>query len=325
MQVVPPDIAAAAAASGADGSTDEPILGSGVPPEERRRRKKPGEPESIFELDEKEMLKRGEATVEWITSTYTRLCTEGSDMRRGAVSLSTVAASFPRMLEALGDVGVGAENVEGVWVVPPFILKDLPPVMRWHDVRGRLGPFLKNDVWRRIDAEVRAGRAVDWSTMGLQPENVVVVRHRWPWKALALAAAKQLTWTNLKRWARDAYAAATRERLGALLVRLWPFQWLWLAGWLLVDATIWLSYKATASVVPISWLDMVQLALANFMVLGYALRMRTEVDAILADADSFKTAGSVALKRGNLQVWDIGFRWLPMASDGFRWLLEGIW
>jgi hypothetical protein len=109
---------------------------------------------------------------------YTRLTTEGSDMRRGAVLLGTVADAFPRLKDALADASVAAEDVEGVWVVPPFVLKDLPADLRWHDVRGRLSPFLKNNLWRRIDAEVRAGRAVTMESVaaGQSPEALARTR-----------------------------------------------------------------------------------------------------------------------------------------------------
>ena len=224
-----------------------PLLG--VPRERRKRR--PGEPPaSIFEHDEEEMLKRGEATVEWVTAMYTRLTTEGSDMRRGAVLLGTVADAFPRLKDALAEASVAAENVEGVWVVPPFVLKGLPEDLRWHDVRGRLSPFLKNNLWRRIDAEVRAGRAVDFHSMHLQPNNLVIARHVRPWRTLLGAARRQLTWAKLRRGARDAYAGATREQCARLVVTLWPFPWGWLLIWILTDLIVLTSYAATPEAPP---------------------------------------------------------------------------
>ena len=171
-------------------------------------------------------------------------------MRRGAVLLGTVADAFPRLKDALAEASVAAENVEGVWVVPPFVLKGLPEDLRWHDVRGRLSPFLKNNLWRLIDAEVRAGRAVDFHPMRLQPNNLVLARHVRPRHVLLGAARRQLTWAQLRRGARDAYAGATREQCARLVVTLWPFPWGWLLIWILTDLTVLTSYAATPEAPP---------------------------------------------------------------------------
>ena len=65
-----------------------------------------------------------------------------------------------------------------------------------------------------------------------------------------------------------------------------------------------LRYLATSFAVPISAYDLVNLALVNVIGIAFALRSRADADTALADAERFKTAGSVALSRGNLQVCD---------------------
>jgi hypothetical protein len=65
-----------------------------------------------------------------------------------------------------------------------------------------------------------------------------------------------------------------------------------------------IRYLATSFAVPISAYDLVNLALVNVISFAYALRARADADTALADAERFKTAGSVALSRGNLQVCD---------------------
>eukprot|EP00966_Prymnesium_polylepis_P127492 2948840-Prymnesium_polylepis.1 len=74
-----------------------------------------------------------------------------------------------------------------------------------------MAPFLKNDVWRRIDGEVRGGQAVDWQKMALLGENLVVVKVARPWRELAATARAQMTRKNATRAARGAWALATAE------------------------------------------------------------------------------------------------------------------
>lgn len=218
-----------------DEPADAPMLGSGP-------HKKPSTPRTPFDPPQSmdEMLKDGEATVQWAKDMVGRLVSEGHDVRCSAVVLGTVRDTFPRLRPALVDAGVTDEVcVEALWVVPPFLMKGLNATTRWPEMRMRLGPFLNKDIWERIDAEVRMGRAVDWAAMGLQAENLVVVKHRWLWRTLVSRAFEQLTWTNMKRVARTAYELATRERAHALLVSLWPFRWSWLVAWLLANIMIW--------------------------------------------------------------------------------------
>ena len=46
--------------------------------------------------------------------------------------------------------------------------QDIDAQVRWHTVRGRVAPFLKNDYLGRIDGELRTGVAIDWRAMGMQ-------------------------------------------------------------------------------------------------------------------------------------------------------------
>ena len=52
------------------------------------------------EMDPEKWLKDGEANVEWAKEMLKRLQVEGTDIRRGAVVLGDVAATFPRMTAA---------------------------------------------------------------------------------------------------------------------------------------------------------------------------------------------------------------------------------
>lgn len=282
---------------------DAPILGSGQPPERRKNEKK--KERSIFDLPEspEEMMQDGEATAEYVRNLIGRLRAEGADVRCGACIVGDVQSALPDLSTALSDAGVAdPSRVEGLWVVPPFVLKGLGKSIRWHEARGRLGPFLKNDVWRRVDADVRQGRAVDWVTMGLQPENLVVVKHRATWRQMIDGVRTHLTWRAVTQLARSAYAGATRRNAAAAIVRMWPFKWSWLVAWVLIDMTIWSSHVVTANIVPIGWQDVFTLWLGNVMVFAYAMRARATADQALADAEAFKTAGSVALRRANLEV-----------------------
>ena len=282
---------------GGDGSA--PQLGSGRPP----NRGGPS-PKGLFAFPdtEEDFLKQGNEMVERITRFVSMVRAEGFEARCGAAVLGRVEGAFPRLAAALADAGVPVDCVEGVWVVPPFIVSGLPHPARWHEVRARLGPFLKNNLWRRIDAEARGGAAVDWTKMGLQPENLVVVMHRRRWREIGGSLWQQATWAAARSVALSFYRGATRERLRGLAVSAWPFRWSWLFAWLLIDLAVCASYAATASIVPVLWNDVLVLVLANVMLIGYAMRARSEADTALADAASFKTAGSVALRRGQLEI-----------------------
>ena len=288
---------------GAGGQT-APLLGSGAP---RSSGGKPRDgPRGLFDMpDQEEFLKEGEANVEWVKEWVTRLRVEGGDVRSGAFVLGSVSETFPRLRDALEASGIRAARVEGLWVVPPFVMKGLPTASRWHQARGRLGPFLKNELWRRVNAEVIQGRAVDWAKMGLQPENVVVARHRREWRELAATAReqlRQLSWSGTKQAVRDVYAAATCENVRAVLVRAWPFRWSWLVAWLVADLCVWAAHRATADVLPVTWHDVLMLLMANACVSAYVVRARAPADAALTDAAKFKTSGSIALRKGKLDV-----------------------
>ena len=200
--------------SGADGG-DGPQLGSGGPPERRREKKRE---RGLFDLPEspEEMMKDGEATVAYVSDVVSKLRAEGADVRCGACVAGDVQSAFPDLRAALGAVGVPeVSRIEGVWVVPPFVLKGLDTRLRWHEVRGRLGPFLKNDIWHRINGEVCQGLAVDWAKMGLQPENLVVAKHRATWRMMGEKLLAHVTWSGMKQLARYAYAHATRRNAAA--------------------------------------------------------------------------------------------------------------
>lgn len=157
--------------------TGPPVgLGSGRPPARR------GETTSIFDIpDEEELLKTGEKHVEAMAAFVRHVRTEAWDMQCGACVLGEVASVFPGFSGVLTDRGIQVARVLGAWAVPPFVLKDLEhnkgsQHLLWRQVRGRLAPFLKNDLWKRVDAEVRQGRAVDWEAMCILGENSVVVK-----------------------------------------------------------------------------------------------------------------------------------------------------
>ena len=279
MQFPPP--------SAADNGDPPAKLGSGAPPSARRQQQQKG----LFDIpDEGELLKDGEETIQKVTATVEWLRTEGWDLRCGASVLGTVSAVFPSFGQALDKRGVLAEYVIGAWVVPPFIVSDLiardggATLLPWRATRGRMAPFLKNDVWRRIDAEVRQGHPVDWQKMSLLAENLVVVKVARPWRELAAQAAAQLTWPNAKRAARTGYALATRDNLWRAAVSTWPFKWHWLLAWAMLMGAVRASHLATAAVVPVTWHDVLTLWLANLAAVAYAYKCRAEPDAALRDA-----------------------------------------
>ena len=176
--------------------TDAPAFGSGDSQQRRRG------PKSPFELpSEEDFLKDGEATVQYWKDLAERVRMQGAEVRCSAVTLGSVVDTFPRLRSALEEADLSTERVEGLWVVPPFVLKDLGTHARWHEAKGRLGPFLKNDAWRKIDAEVHLGRAVDWAKMGLLADNLVVVKHRATWRAMVSGMREHVTWDGAKRLA----------------------------------------------------------------------------------------------------------------------------
>ncbi|KAL1515072.1 hypothetical protein AB1Y20_004136 [Prymnesium parvum] len=288
---LPPEDAAESAAK----------LGSGEPPSSRRAR-------SMFEIpDEQQMIKDGEAMIEKVSATVRWLRTEGTDVRCTAHVLGCVSDVFPTFGATLDARQLARGHVVGVWVVPPFIVKDLikddkHARLAWRQTRGRLGPFLKNDLWRRIDREVQQGRPVDWKAMGLQQENLVVVKVRLPWRQLTADLAKKITRKNAVLAARTAYKLTTRENVWYVAVTLWPFKWSWLIAWGLLVTLVRISQLATASVVPVTVYDDLTLLLANAACIGFSLKYRSEADEALGSAQSFKIAGSVALRKGKLDI-----------------------
>ncbi len=282
--------------------------GRGRPPARKAER-------SIFDPPEsrEELIEDGQRAAEWVSSSIAWLRTEGADALQGALVLGTVAAVFPRFADALHEAGLGHGDVSGVWVVPPIVVKGIgggaqepahepdPPAaprrVSWHGARTRLGPFLKNDLWRRIDGEVRGSLPVDWARMGLLGENAVVVRHRRSWAELA---RRYLSAASVRGAARGLYACLTREHLIEVAVWLWPFRWWWLAAWAALSVSAWASLHATASVVPVSWHDLLTLWLANVCGIFYAARARAAPDEARREALAFKEAGSIALRRGKL-------------------------
>ena len=280
-------------------------LGSGRPPRSSSK------PRSIFDLPgtdgSGDPMEEGKKTVDWVKSTWARLLTEGTEIRCCATALGLCPDVFPRLSEAMREAGVSEDRVLGVWVVPPFILKDLDaladsgsaPTYSWHAVRGRLGPFLKNNLWRRIDAEARAGRPIAWQSMGLQPQNVVLVKQQRDWRSLA---RRHLTRAAAREALRASYAAATRDNLRALLVRCWPFRWSWLVAWYVVNVAVLWSQQFTRSLLPVTWHDTLMHLLANFTLFFYHLKARAEPDGCLSGGEQYKAAGSIALRKGKLDV-----------------------
>ena len=217
----------AGAMGGTTSAPGEPVgLSSGNPPSQKR-----GNLDPWAVPDEAEMLKAGEANVKAFVAFCSRLRSEGVDVRCGLRVLGEVSAVCPRFAEALAEHGVPATHVEGAWVVPPFVLKDLQPHPRWREARGRLGPFLKNDVWARVGSEVRQGRVIGWEKMGLQPANLVCVKYYVPWAATAAAARSQITWGGARRAVSAVRSLATRHNLRHGAVALWPYRWSWLVAW----------------------------------------------------------------------------------------------
>ena len=130
-------------------------------------RKKRDEPKGLFDLPD-DPFKEGEQTAQAVAENIAWLRREGSDARCDAHVLGTVTEVFAGFLAVLDERQLEVGRIRGVWVVPPFILKDIDAQVRWHTVRGRVAPFLKNDYLGRIDGELRTGAAIDWKAMGMQ-------------------------------------------------------------------------------------------------------------------------------------------------------------
>ena len=178
---------------------------------------------SIFDIpqDGAELLQDGEATLQAVACVLDAPADRGLGRAQRRARARARRQRLPGFGEVLSEHGVDPGRVQGAWVVPPFILKDLNgPALRWHEVRGRMGPFLKNELWRRVDAEVRQGSAVAWETMGLMAENVVVVKHAQPWRKLLGDARARLSWPNIKAAARSGADARARRRVRRVAVAL---------------------------------------------------------------------------------------------------------
>ena len=141
---------------------DDDPLNSPFAPRKRRE-----EPKGLFDLPD-DPLKEGEATAQAVAENIAWLRREGVDARCDAYVLGTVPDVFARFSALLDERSLEVSRLRGVWVVPPFVLKDIDAQVRWHTVRGRVAPFLKNDYLGRIDGELRTGAAIDWRAMGMQ-------------------------------------------------------------------------------------------------------------------------------------------------------------
>jgi hypothetical protein len=125
------------------------------------------EPKGLFDLPD-DPLKEGEATAQAVAENIAWLRREGFDARCDAHVLGTVPEVFTGFSAVLDERSLKVSRLRGVWVVPPFVLKDSDAQVRWHTARGRIAPFLKNDYLGRIDGELRTGAAIDWRAMGMQ-------------------------------------------------------------------------------------------------------------------------------------------------------------
>ena len=262
-------------------------------------------PRSVFDppADEDELFNDGQIAAQAAASFYERLRAGVSDMRCALRSLGTVREVFPALASVLRAANVPTGMVRGVWVVPPFVVAGIDGAeIPWREARTRLAPFAQNDLWPRIDAEVRANRAVGWEQMGLQPENLVLVKHALPFHRLAAAAWRQASARNLAVAAREVWHAATRGRFIDLCASIWPYRWSWLGGWIGALCAVATGHRATAGTVPATWHDIAMLLMANAVGVVYAARGRASADAALADALSFKEAGTAALRRGDLDA-----------------------
>ena len=262
-------------------------------------------PRSVFDppADEDELFNDGQIAAQAAASFYERLRAGASDMRCALRSLGTVREVFPALASALRAAKIPVGMVRGVWVVPPFVAAGIDGAdIPWREARTRLAPFARNDLWPRIDAEVRGNRAVGWEQIGLQPENLVLVKHALPFHRLAAAAWRHASARNLAAAAREVWHGATRGRLVDLCAATWPYRWSWLCVWIGALCAIAIGHRATAGTVPATWHDIAMLLMANAVGVVYAARGRASADAALADASSFKEAGSAALRRGDLDA-----------------------
>ena len=155
------DLASAIGGGSLPQGDDDPLNSPFAP---RKRRE---EPKGLFDLPD-DPLKEGEATAQAVAENIAWLRREGVDARCDAYVLGTVPDVFARFSALLDGRSLEVSRLRGVWVVPPFVLKDIDAQVRWHTVRGRVAPFLKNDYLGRIDGELRTGAAIDWRAMGMQ-------------------------------------------------------------------------------------------------------------------------------------------------------------
>ncbi len=262
-------------------------------------------PRSVFDppADEDELFNDGQIAAQAAASFYERLRAGASGMRCALRSLGTVREVLPALASALRAAKIPVGMVRGVWVVPPFVAAGIDGAdIPWREACTRLAPFARNDLWPRIDAEVRGNRAVGWEQMGLQPENLVLVKHALPFHRLAAATWRHASARNLAAAAREVWHSATRGRLVDLCAATWPYRWSWLCVWIGALCAIATGHRATAGTVPATWHDIAMLLMANAVGVVYAARGRASADAALADASSFKEAGSAALRRGDLDA-----------------------
>ena len=104
--------------SGPLGAGDD---GSSTPFAPRQRR---DEPKGLFDLPD-DPLKEGEQTAQAVAENIAWLRQEGSDARCDAHVLGTVSEVFARFRAVLEERGIELVRMRGVWVVPPFALKDV--------------------------------------------------------------------------------------------------------------------------------------------------------------------------------------------------------
>lgn len=273
-----------------------PTLGSGGP--------KPPKEKPFFDIpDEEELIKQGQANIEKIQRAIAWISNEGTDVQCGASIVGDVERVFPAFKETLTSRDISTACVQGVWVLPEFVLKDLvghdpKTLLPWRSTRDRIGAFLKNDFWRRLNAEVEQGLPIDWQKMALQPDFIVVVKVKQPLRQLASQAWAKVTRKNSKAVASAAYSLITFDNFRYVAVSCWPFRWRWLVVWVAMIFVISSSYAATSAVVPVTKQDVLSIVLVNLGVVFYSLKFRGEADAALGEAAAFKRAGSIALRRG---------------------------
>ena len=127
------------------------------------------------------------------------------------------------------------------------------------------------DYLHRIDGELRTGAAIDWVPMGLQADNLVLVKRQLSWAELWQQLRRGLTWREARQLVRG---ALRRERIAEAAAWLWPFPWSWLVGWCVALVLIVATHVATAVVMPTTWRDVVTLLFGNLTVVVYVARGR---------------------------------------------------